>query len=376
VYVSASGLAALDVATGRELWQEPSISGQLVIGTGRGLYAASGTGLVALRESGWLVGPTEVTVEPAVDRATVRWRDNDTAEAGFRVELCEEGPRCAFAGSAPPNASSLAVAGLPVGSGERFFARVQAIGAAGAGTVEGTARGAPDGAPADARDRPATQAQGGRSSDFVESAWVTAVAAPAEAVLGLSARAVSSSAIEVSWSPSGDVGLLAGFSIFRGPRPEGPFTEIAFAASDEWRFVDADLSPETVYAYRVVALADGGASLPSVAAAETWPVTLEAPTELRALVGPRSISLRWQDNERRETLYVVERRAPGSSVYQAVGRLEAGATEFVDRVYLAEGHYHYRVRAVAEDAESPSAGVGVTYGGTRPSVAYLPMVTR
>ena len=381
VFLPDSGVAALDLATGKALWRHDRIPAvAVVLGAGRAMYASGATGLTALGEAGWLTGPSAVRLEPAPGRVTVRWRDNDANESGYRVQLCDLGLRCTVAGTAGANATSFVAASLPVLPGEPFFARVQALGRD-AGALVAAADALPAGravpAPSATGHVPSgPQASGARSSDFVQSA-VAAAAEPAPAApRSLEATARSAGAIRLTWRPSGDLGLLEGFVVERAPTAQGPWADVGFAGPDETLFVDEGLIADTAYSYRLRALSEGGEARSGTAAATTLALRLAAPTGVTAQVGRDGVTVRWQDRERLETGYVVERLAPGSARYEVIGRVGPNAERFVDRVYLAEGVYGYRVKAVNDLAESAYGRAGVRVGTGVPSVLYLPVCVR
>ena len=88
-----------------------------------------------------------------------------------------------------------------------------------------------------------------------------------------------------------------------------------------------------------------------------WPVT----TLFTLSNAPLSMQLTWQDNASSEAGYVIERRPPGVGAFEPLASLPANATEYGDRYLLVEGVYEYRVKAVAETAESPYARVSGQY---------------
>lgn len=353
VYVPGGGVSALDLGSGRMLWRTDDVTAvHLVIGAGRALYASSALGLAALREAGWLVGPSRVTAVATTGRVTVGWRDNDDAETGYRIELCDVDDRCRRVGEVAAGRTSFVAGDLPVAPGEPLYARVQAL--AGGNGTSGAAR----------------------ASDYARSGTVVAVAPPPNAPRGLVAEALSADAIRLSWSPSGDTGLLEGYVVQRALRVIGPFEDVGYVASDQSRFQDEGLVAGQTYVYRVVALAGGASAESDAATVRTKEIRLAAPTEARSAVGRRAITVRWRDNERLETGYVVQRRPPGSAAFETIGVLGPNATAFEDGVYLADGVYHYRIQAVADEVVSPFAQVTVRYGGSAPSAVLLPFVVR
>jgi hypothetical protein len=91
--------------------------------------------------------------------------------------------------------------------------------------------------------------------------------------------------------------------------------------------------------------------------------------------GP-GIVVQWTDNARSEDGYIVERKGPGSAVYKTVARLEANSRWFVDRAYISEGYYHYRVKAHSSESDSPYALIGTSVGGAVQATVFIPFAVR
>lgn len=119
---------------------------------------------------------------------------------------------------------------------------------------------------------------------------------------------------------------------------------------------------------------DGGALLLTPAGTVTAPA---APTGLSATPRPASsqfptpaILLAWTDNSDDEQAFVVERRGPDQSAFQAIARLGADVTGLTDTDLVACETYQYRIQAVnlagassySEEAwaEAPCAAVDRT----------------
>lgn len=354
LYVAAgSRLHAIDLATGLLTWSHDlggatDARAMPVPGPDRALYLLrADQTLVALREQGWLAAPTDVAVTVAGGVTTLRWRDASAGETGFRAELCARDGDCAEVGRAAAGSRSLALSRLALDAGTVFKARVQAIGSA------------------------------GHDSGFGISPWAQ-VAAPAPvAPMDLTAAAQGSDTVALAWDYPGDRGHLEGFEVWRRTSPEGTFRAVAFAGADATGYLDRDLAPDTAYGYRLTAVNAAGVSTPLETAVRTWPRDLAAPTELEVHARGLVVQLDWRDNAREETGYRVERRDPGSAGFRVIGRLSANQTRFYDAVYLAEGSYHYRVRAVGDDSDSQWTGIGTAVSTTeRENRVYLPYLTK
>lgn len=354
LYVAAgSRLHAIDLATGLPAWSQ-DLGGATdarsvpVPGPDRRLYVLrADQALVALREHGWLAPPTEVSVTAGTPVITVRWRDNSQGETGFRVELCRREGDCAEVGRTAAGLRTLALARETLAPGTVFLARVQALGAVGQDSGYGVSP-------------------------------LTAVAVPPPVVpVGLAATVKGSDTVALSWDYPGDRGQLEGFEIWRRTLPDGNYRSLAFVGADAQGHLDRDLTPGENYGYRLVAVNAAGNSTALETEARTWPRSLAAPTELEAHARGLVVQLDWRDAAPDETGYRVERRDPGSATYRVVGRLSANQVRFYDALYLAEGVYHYRVRATGDDADSPWVGIGTVVSTVeRENRLYLPYGTK
>ena len=145
--------------------------------------------------------------------------------------------------------------------------------------------------------------------------------------------------ISVNWTQLSP--LAEGFRVERSEPPAGEWTQIAqtpwTSYSDRYRPLEVEVC------YRVTALnATHGNSPPSGVACTAPPAP---PAELAArAVGPQDIELTWKAVSRFAEGYEVHR---GSEPWNTVliTTLPANATSYRD-VGLAEGRYHYRMRAV------------------------------
>ena len=330
-----------------------------VLGPDRTIYVTRSDGaLVALREAGWLSAPAQVRIEDGPGGATVRWRDTSSGEIGFRVELCDMEHDCAAVGVTGAGATSLDATDLPA-AGAPYYARVLALGRADAEGFDGLFG-------------LQQAAEANKSSEWSRSAWAVAPGFPPLSPTDMTVEAESADAMRVSWDYSGDPGQLVGFRISRAERRTGPFTQIAFVGADVREHLDGGLEERTAYTYRVVAVGEQGSSPTVQAEGETKALALVAPDELRIDASRERVILRWTDRERNEDGYIVERRAPGTDHWSVIGRLQRNARFFVDSAYLDDGQWHYRVRAVGEEADSPWTTIGSRIGAVEEVFLYLP----
>jgi hypothetical protein len=110
----------------------------------------------------------------------------------------------------------------------------------------------------------------------------------------VTATPVNSTTIEVGWR---DVTEESSYRVERSSG-EAPDTWVAVGtvAKDSTSFGDGDLSPETTYNYRAIAVNQVGESLPSSVASATTPPDTDAPTapqDLKLTAAKRTVSATW-----------------------------------------------------------------------------------
>ena len=257
--------------------------------------------------SGWAASPGEVVLN---------WIDNASNETAFRVERSVNGAFQEVA-TVGANITTARISGLPSGSGQLF--RVRASNAAGPSAYTNTA--------------------------FVTtpSPDPTAPGAPS----GLTARAVSASAIQLTWSDGSN-----NETSFRIEKQVGSsYQEILAVGANVTSAQIGGLAPSTGYTFRVRAANSAGTSGYSniasafTSAGPTPPPALVAPqlTSVSAL-GGGVVRLNWLDRSTTETQFVVEQLVNG--VYQAA--VTVGANVMTARVMglRAGTTYTFRVKAV------------------------------
>jgi spore germination protein YaaH len=182
------------------------------------------------------------------------------------------------------------------------------------------------------------------SFDLKLTGTFTAVAAPS----GLTAGAISSSQIALSWTDNSS--NETGFSIDRCPGSGcTSFVAIATVGTNVTSYGDAGLAAGTTYTYRVRAT-DGGnnSSYSNSAAATTQPPPPPlAPSNLTSNAASSSqIDLAWTDGSSDETGFVIE-RCPGSGCtdFAQVAQISANLTAFSDTGLSSSSTYSYRVAA-------------------------------
>ncbi len=199
---------------------------------------------------------------------------------------------------------------------------------------------------------------GAGESGFSNTVCATTQSPPTpSAPTDLSANAVSSSQINLSWNTNATFG--DGYEVERAVSPGGPFNKIADVNGQNNRtFSDQNLNDSTPYCYRVRAKYQGRFSdFSSSACATTQAPPLTAPTapaRLTATAASSSqINLAWADLATNETGFELERAPAPAGPFNKIADLPADATRFSDFSPAASTSYCYRVRA--KNSAGPSA---------------------
>ncbi len=257
--------------------------------------------------SGWAASPGEVVLN---------WIDNSSNETAFRVERSVNGAFQEVA-TVGANITTARISGLPSGSGQYF--RVRASNAAGSSAYSNT------------------------MYVITPSPDSTVPGAPS----GLTARALSSTAIQLTWTDGS-----TNETSFRIERQVGTaFQEVLSVGANVTSAQIGGLAPSTGYTFRVRAANSAGASAYSNIASA---FTAAAPAPPPALVAPQLISvsalgggvvrLSWLDRSTTETQFVVEKLVNG--VYQATVILGANVMTAKVTGLRAGTNYTFRVKAV------------------------------
>ena len=160
---------------------------------------------------------------------------------------------------------------------------------------------------------------------------------------GLSAKVVSSTRVDLAWTD--DSTLETGFTLER-KTDGGVFTVLASLGKDVVTYIDAGLSAQAIYTYRVRA---GSANGPSDWSNEATVTTGLVPTsDLSALaVTETRIDLAWTDLSPGEAAWEVERRNDTKGgAFELLDTLPADSGSYVDEGVSAETTHSYRVRPV------------------------------
>jgi len=250
------------------------------------------------------------------------WTDNATNETGYKIERAPDvsGSPGTFSqiSTAPANATAFSSTGLF--DCTTYWYRVRAYNAGG-------------------------------DSDYSNNASTTTTSRVISAPSTLSATAVSTSQINLSWKDNSVI--ETGYKIERAPDVSGSpgaFAQIGTAPANATAYSSTGLFDCTKYWYRVRAYnacTDSGYS--NNASAKTQSRVISVPSGLTATaVSSSQINLSWKDNSGIETGYKIE-RAPDVSgspgAFAQIGTAPANATAFSSTGLSAQTSYWYRVRA-------------------------------
>ncbi|MDI6751561.1 MAG: PQQ-binding-like beta-propeller repeat protein [bacterium] len=177
---------------------------------------------------------------------------------------------------------------------------------------------------------------------------------PPNAPSGLSAIAVSSSTINLSWTDNSSNEIW--FVIERG----ASITTLAYIGTTTLAtYTNTGLASNTTYYYRVMAYNNYGTSAYSnIASGTTWALPPIAPSNLTATATTdATITLSWTDNSINETGFVIERGTDGLT-FASVGTTTLAT--HTDTGLLASTTYYYRVAAFNNFGTSAYSNIAST----------------
>ncbi len=197
---------------------------------------------------------------------------------------------------------------------------------------------------------------------------------PPTAPTNLTATAVSSAQINLSWTASSDNVGVTGYKV---ERCQGAgcttFAQIATPLGTGTTFSDTGLSASTSYSYEIIATdAAGNLSSPSnIGVATTLAGTPVAPSGLVATAASATqINLSWTNNAVNQTGFKVE-RSPDNVTFTQIGTVGASTTTYSDLNLSPKTLYYYRVRATNASGDSGYTNVSsaTTLPDTTPPTA-------
>ena len=253
--------------------------------------------------------PSNLTATPvSPSQINLAWTDNASYEQGFKVERSTDGVSFTQVAVLGVNAVTYSSTGLV--SGTTYTFRVRAY-------------------------------EGANDSAYSNTASANTGSAPA-APSNLSAAAVSSSRIDLSWTDNAT--NEQGFKVERSTDGVS-FAQIATVGANVTTYANTGVVTGTTYTYRVKAYNGPNDSAPSNTATASPLPGPAAPTNLSATpVSSSRIDLVWTDNATGEQGYKVERSADGVSFTQ-VALLGPNVTTYASTGLTAASTYTHRVRA-------------------------------
>jgi fibronectin type 3 domain-containing protein len=201
-------------------------------------------------------------------------------------------------------------------------------------------------------------------SHLTDIVTITPPAAPS----GLSASAVSTTQVNLSWTDNSN--NEDNFIVSRSTTPGGSYTTVATLGANATSHGDSGLTGNTTYYYVVRAVNTGGSSANSNEASVTTPNGAPlAPSGLAAsAVGSSQINLSWNDNSSNEDSFIVARSATAGGPYSDVANLAANTTSYSDTGRSPATTYYYVIRAVNAGGSSPNSNeAGATTLPTPPT---------
>lgn len=184
----------------------------------------------------------------------------------------------------------------------------------------------------------------GAPNEYSNISCATTLASPPNSPTGLSAVAISSSQINLSWTDASN--NESGFEIFRST-DNSNFTKIADVGANTTSYQNTGLNASTRYFYYVGSQRGGTPSRTksNTADATTFTGVPSSPSSLSAVAfGSTQINLNWNDNANNETGFEVERSTDGVN-FGKIADLGANTTSYLNTGLNASTRYWYRVRA-------------------------------
>jgi hypothetical protein len=259
--------------------------------------------------------PSNLTANAtSCNNVNLSWSDNSNNESVFKIERKESGGTYSEIATVPANTTTYA--DTTVQAQKTYYYRVRAYNASG-------------------------------NSSYTDEVNVTtpACGTPPNKPTNLSASALSTTEIKLTWSDNSD--NEDGFKLER-KEEGGTYTEIKTLPANTTSYTDTGLKPNTTYYYRIRAYNSVGYSDYSNEANATTQkeITIpNKPTNLQATAGSTTeIKLNWTDASDNEDGFKVERKTSGGS-YTEIKMLPANTSIFLDSGLTPNTTYYYRVKA-------------------------------
>jgi len=194
----------------------------------------------------------------------------------------------------------------------------------------------------------------GEVESTLASATTLANPTPPKPPTGLSATAVSTVQINLTWIDNSN--SETNFTIQRADERDGTFKFIASVGANVTSYQNFGLEANTTYYYRVRAESGDGVSDYSLTDNATTPDVAKPPTPPSSLtaegVSTVQINLNWIDNSNSETGFIIERSATLTGTYSFIAAVGANITSYQNTGLIANTKYFYRVKAINNDGSS------------------------
>jgi phosphodiesterase/alkaline phosphatase D-like protein len=193
---------------------------------------------------------------------------------------------------------------------------------------------------------------------------------PAAAPDSLTANAVSSTGITLSWTNNAPTATNV---LVESSTDNVNFTQIASLTCNAISFSDTGLTPNTQYYYRIRAANTAGTTTyPNTASATTF--NLSAPSALVATAASgTSINLAWTNNSPNATAILVQDSADNVN-FTTIATLAGTATSYASTGLTAGTFYYFRVQAQNGSGVSGYSNVASVTTSTPPPPPAAPMV--
>jgi len=200
----------------------------------------------------------------------------------------------------------------------------------------------------------------------------SAAAAPVSPPTSLTASAVSSSQINLTWVDSNS--NESGYLVERSLSSSSGFVQIASLALNTRSYSSTGLAASTTYYYRVRASKNGAystysnvASARTLSSAPTGTIPAAPSNLIAASPSSTQITLAWTDNSSNETAFRVERALAAGGPWVYIGA--TALTGYGDSGLLASTLYYYRVAAY--NSYGTSAYSNTTWATTQAAASSL-----
>ena len=203
-------------------------------------------------------------------------------------------------------------------------------------------------------------------SSYVPALAVTTPVCPPNAPPSLAAAPASQIEIDLSWTPPAAGPAATGYNLERADHTMANWTQIYSGANTT--YIDAVLTCQTTYDYRVQAYNDSGAGIySSSVSAQTVECSPAAPSNLAAnSITQTSLTLTWDDNSSDEDGFSIQRSPGGLNNWDEIGTVGAGVVAYPDADPALACGTAYDYRVLAYNAGGHSTPTGALITGTTP----------